>query len=94
MSTAVIIVPETVNKSRCTFSVLVVCHRRFLQLHKYMKAQNLHKFSDPPSEHNDPYVGRRAMGKIPERRNKYVGQFWPFFAAVLGVSSLGFAYFF
>jgi len=34
------------------------------------------------------------MGKIPEPHDTYIGKFWPFFAALLGVSTLGFAYFF
>jgi len=37
-------------------------------------------------------MGLRVLGKIPERHNKYIGQFWPFFAALMWVSSLGFAY--
>jgi len=37
-------------------------------------------------------MGRRVLGKIPERHKKYIGQFWPFFAPLLWVTSLGFAY--
>jgi hypothetical protein len=37
-------------------------------------------------------VGRRVLGKFPERNNKYIGQFWPFFAALSGFFFLGFAF--
>jgi aminopeptidase C len=39
-------------------------------------------------------MGRRVPGKILEGYIKYIRQIWPFFTVVLGVPSLGFAYFF
>jgi hypothetical protein len=93
-STADAIVPGIVNMSHCTFSVLVVCDCMFFHLAKYLNAQVLHRFSEPPAEHNYSYVGRRVLVKIPERYSKYIGQFWPFFTALLGSLPWGLLIFF
>ena len=86
ISTAVAMVPGTVNMSHSMFSLLLVCHRTFFHLPKYMKAQNLNKIS----ETQRPVCGSQGDGHNSRTTQQIYRQILAVLCSPVGCFYLGF----